>query len=671
MTTIIMISHNSSVIINHPGDDEGGGGEEEEEHGIGVTSTKYDHRDPVSSFPISSSASQTSSSMSTPDASFITPRPLSKASQSESNRIGRSPHRRRLKNSLSTLESDSEDLMNTTTEGSSGGSAASTLSSAAYILSSVTYFPSLPEETNNRVTVSGGEVFDHSFSCAVTSTPAHVNKNNNNNNNNDLTNVRSPFNGPHSIKFFVDPKSGKMDLKTTSDCVVAGSLDRRRANQKFPTSVNQPRSMSVSQMSAVAATPVNNYSTLRRMLPSSVSSYCTLSRNKGQRLLPDESVIRSAVFKVPTSASVSSLGPVVTCNSSGISTGSLSSKSSGNHSTSKRRGRSRKDETNLDEDVGINLSKQFERSRRPGSFAQWRSSSVKIRVKSSQAEDRRRPLSELMSIEGSHEDIEDVVDQFLDRKELDKLSTISSSCSSVASSESSSNFRPIGASVLPTGWHRHPHHSHNHHSLPMRRCQSVDEEEEDQEDAKDSEWKRKCQRNLFGSPQQNNNNNNSHDNNNEKEDCWFLDGNFVSLQLNDDSHYDNITDHIDGDVDNIQSWLSRDSVTGHSAIFEMSLNYNNKTSRESSRRGLKFVPSSVLNSKILRRHTTYIKSMDNVMLASQSDKNVDKSDEQPSRPPPHVHSWHNRGPRWEDNTNNSYNYGKKRYTQQVGTICNS
>ena len=655
MTTIIMISHNSSVIINHSGEDEGGGEEEDDEKKLVTDNvvTNYDrHISNGMTFPISSSTSQSSSTTSTPDASFITPRPLSKTSPIDNiHRKGRSPHRRRLKNSLSTLESDSED-MNTTTEGSSGGSAASTLSSAAYILSSVTYFPSLPEETYGRVTIgSDASNIDHSFSCAVTSTPAH--HNNNNNNNNGPGSVRSPMNGPHGIKFYVDPSSGRIDLKTPSDCVVAGSLDRRRANQKFPSSVHQPRSMSVSQMSAFA-TPatVNSTSTYKRLLPSSVSSYCTLTRNKGQRLLPDESVLRSGgVFKVPSShLSASSIGPAVTCHSSGISTGSVSSHSSENRSESeKRRMRSRKEEQK-------NVSKQFDRSRRGSfkSYSQWRSSSVKIRVRSCQSEEegkKRRPLSELMSIKGSHEDIEDVVDQFLDRKELEKSSAISSSCSSIASSESSSKFRPIGAAVLPTGWHRHPHHNHQHHSLPMRRCQSVDEEDEDQEEVR----KKKCQRNLFGA--------NSSENEKE-EDCWFLDGNFVSLQLNENE--DNVGDERDDDCDDIQSWLSRDNVMG-SAIFETSL--NNKSSRERSRRGLKFVPSSVLNSRILRRHTTYIKSMDNVMaslMTSQSEKSPDNCDQTNQQRPPHVHSWHKRGPKWEDLNNNNNSSNKKRQ-QQVGT----
>ena len=662
MTTIIMISHNSSVIINHPNDDDGCGGEDDEED-------KQCIKDKVAAFerratngvtfPISSSASQSSSTTSTPDASFITPRPMNKTSHNEgamnSRRAGKSPSRRRLKNSLSTLESDSED-MNMSTEGSSGsGSAASTLSSAAYILSSVTCFPSLPEESIGRVTIGGdATTIDHSFSCAVTSTPAHSSSSNNNNNLNNSINICSPSNGPHGIKFFVDPSSGRIDLKTPSDLVMAGSLDRRRANQKFPTSAHQPRSMSVSTFSTPAA--VGTAAPHKRLLPASVSSYCTLTRNKGQRVLPDESVIRasaSSVFKVPSSSSrlsVTSLGPAPTCHSSGISTGSVSSQSSEPRSeAATRKARSRRDEPKP-------VSRPLDRSRRGSfkSYSQWRSSSVKIRVRGSQSEEegrrKPRPLSELMSIKGSHEDIEDVVDQFLDRKELEKVSALSSatSCSSIASTDSESNLRPIGAAVLPTGWHRHPHHNHNHqhHSLPLRRCQSVDEEDEDRDESgKNIAWKKRCQRNLFGAEK-------SKDDMGEEEDCWFLDGNFVSLQLNDDSVVNNGNNNMSDDCDDIKSWLSRDNVTG-SSVFDAS--HFNKSSRESSRRGLKFVPSSVLNSRILRRHTTYIKSMDNVMaslmMTSHSEKSPENCDEH-SEKHPHVHSWHKRRPPKDDLNNN-------------------
>ena len=666
MTTIIMISHNSSVIINHPNEDDGciGDDDDEDKQCIKDKVANFERRSTNGvTFPVSSSASQSSSTTSTPDASFITPRPMNKTSHNESvtnsRRSGKSPARRRLKNSLSTLESDSED-MNMSTEGSSGsGSAASTLSSAAYILSSVTCYPSLPEESVGRVTIGGdASTIDHSFSCAVTSTPAHSGSNNSNNNN---INICSPSNGPHGIKFFVDPSSGRIDLKTPSDLVIAGSLDRRRANQKFPSSAHQPRSMSVSTFSTPAAA-IGTAAIHKRLLPASVSSYCTLTRNKGQRVLPDESVIRasaSSVFKVPSSTSrlsITSLGPIPTCHSSGISTGSVSSQSSEPRSeAASRKARSRREEPKA-------TSRPFDRSRRGSfkSYSQWRSSSVKIRVKGSQSEEegrrKPRPLSELMSIKGSHEDIEDVVDQFLDRKELEKVSAMSSStsCSSIASTDSESNLRPIGAAVLPTGWHRHPHHNHQHHSLPLRRCQSVDEEDEDRDESgKNVAWKKRCQRNLFGTEK-------SKDEVGE-EDCWFLDGNFVSLQLNDDSVVNN---NVSDDCDDIKSWLSRDNVTG-SSIFDAS--HFNKSSRESSRRGLKFVPSSVLNSRILRRHTTYIKSMDNVMaslmMTSQSEKSPENFDEH-SEKPPHVHSWHKRRPQKEDLNNN-------RKRQQVSATTSS
>jgi hypothetical protein len=176
----------------------------------------------------------------------------------------------------------------------------------------------------------------------------------------------------------------------------------------------------------------------------------------------------------------------------------------------------------------------------------------------------------------------------------------------------------------------------------MRRCQSVDEEDEDKEEIHNFEIRKKCQRNLFGQTQKDN----------EEEDCWFLDGNFVSLQLNEESVANN---NNSDDCDDLKSWLSRDNVTG-SSIFDVSSQFNSKTSRESSRRGLKFVPSSVLNSRILRRHTTYIKSMDNVM-SSLMTSHSEKCDEHEK--PPHVHSWHKRGSKREDQNNN-------RKRQQVG-----
>jgi hypothetical protein len=55
----------------------------------------------------------------------------------------------------------------------------------------------------------------------------------------------------------------------------------------------------------------------------------------------------------------------------------------------------------------------------------------------------------------------------------------------------------------------------------MRRVQSVDHDDFDDGGSKTLDWKKKCQRNLFGHVADND----------LDEDCWFLDGNFVSLQV--------------------------------------------------------------------------------------------------------------------------------------------
>jgi hypothetical protein len=117
--------------------------------------------------------------------------------------------------------------------------------------------------------------------------------------------------------------------------------------------------MSVSAFSTPAT--IGTATLHKRLLPASVSSYCTLTRNKGQRVLPDESVIRgsaSSVFKVPASASrlsVASSVPAVTCHSSGISTGSVSSQSSETRSEV-RKTRSRREEPQV-------VPRQIDRSR--------------------------------------------------------------------------------------------------------------------------------------------------------------------------------------------------------------------------------------------------------------------------------------------------------------------
>jgi len=112
-----------------------------------------------------------------------------------------------------------------------------------------------------------------------------------------------------------------------------------------------------------------------------------------------------------------------------------------------------------------------------------------------------------------------------------------------------------------------------------------------------------------------------------KEDCWFLDANFTSLQVKDDEPNDN---H--------KSWLSLQRETSGTGI---------SLSREGSKRGNKFNPANVLSSRILRRHTTYIKSVENVNSFASTPSGPESLAEG-SQKPAHVHSWHKKGHKTED-----------------------
>lgn len=198
--------------------------------------------------------------------------------------------------------------------------------------------------------------------------------------------------------------------------------------------------------------------------------------------------------------------------------------------------------------------------------------------------------SDLGTIQGSREDI----------KHLQTTLT-STSCSSIDSSGSSSSFRPIGA-VLPTGWHRHPlHHPFQHHSLPMRRPLNLDDDH-------DQDPRRQLR--LFDQPAQ--------------EDCWFLDANFTSLQVKDD-------DQLDLN-DNLKSWQSLRREATDSAL--------GSSTRTRAKQGINFNPATVLSSRILRRHTTYIKSGEEVN-ASEAASGTDLK-------PIHIHSWHTKGSKSEE-----------------------
>lgn len=159
------------------------------------------------------------------------------------------------------------------------------------ILSSVTYFPSLQEETLMK---SSNTTLDKMFSSAITSTPCNYKAKD------KQFNVKSPSNGPHGLKFFIDPRSGRVDLKAPLGPSSAGSLDRRITNIHFPTSLRQPRSMSVTQIMPMnGITPIG-----KKIVPTSISSFCTLTR-RTPRVLPNLEVSSNQMgtFKVPQSYS--------------------------------------------------------------------------------------------------------------------------------------------------------------------------------------------------------------------------------------------------------------------------------------------------------------------------------------------------------------------------------
>ncbi len=340
MTTIIMISRDSSVIINSgPGENDGGGGgrrrnkpREGEKPAAALeaapslakkegkmTGKNRDHRQDLDgdgkirpeSIPSSSLSAQESSSTtisnssrnsslrsssndddedecccvdsSTPDASFLTPRPIVPAESSSSSKLSRKkgPHgRRSYKNSVSTQESDSEEASHHCSSSSGAGSAASTLSSGIVItpssssssegrkqlmlddgafdlgrLSTSTSSSNCSSSTekkkanNEKVLPRRGTKTSlpprtQSFNCRTSSSEAGATVSSN-----LLAPSRrhltppakperssargSPANGPHGLKFFLNPSSGRMDLRAPAPPPSASpSLTRAAAQQQ-------------------------------------------------------------------------------------------------------------------------------------------------------------------------------------------------------------------------------------------------------------------------------------------------------------------------------------------------------------------------------------------------------------------------------------------------------
>ncbi len=317
MTTIIMISQDSSVIISPKSNEadaaaanQSGGGDSAAADGNGTDDSNGSYVAPLRETSVStedtdegkatsSSASSSSDSGSqppTPDSSFITPRPSRDSAKSEvtnstAKLSSRSP-RRRYKSSLSTLESDSEEL------NQSSSSAASTLSSrnSLGLLPQGQLRRSPASGTGTNTTTGGDSAFlsspesveelrkkgsggsraqkpqrrslprtlsfssGSSSSVFVSSTPLPEQKDEEDASldeatlvSNEVTVKSSPANGPHGIKFFINPRSGKMDLKapvpppSLVDIGRTRSLDRSQENDLQPggSSRQQPHSINV------------------------------------------------------------------------------------------------------------------------------------------------------------------------------------------------------------------------------------------------------------------------------------------------------------------------------------------------------------------------------------------------------------------------------------------
>jgi hypothetical protein len=260
MTTIIMISNDSSVIFNSGGSKKS----QQQQHKYEMSSSStcsseklFQSCDNISNettlCEMSSSsdhsstntpkrrhsapASPDNSLQHTPDSSFVTPKPLTKNV------------RRGYKNSVSTHESDSEELNH------SSSSAASTISGSR-IDSLVPVFLTSFEDF-------GGQSAKEDV--IVTSTPRKPKGSHDiikeeqegaEAKNSSKNTFSSPINGPHGLKFFVNPVSGQMDVKPGSEEFDTRSLERQRQQQQ------EMKDKKFSAINTVGLPTVPNYCTL-------------------------------------------------------------------------------------------------------------------------------------------------------------------------------------------------------------------------------------------------------------------------------------------------------------------------------------------------------------------------------------------------------------------------
>ncbi len=257
-----MISNNSSVIINNADHKNESNGKSKSK--LGSTSPTSS----TSSLPSSPCSRSSSSSLSpTPDASFkpLLPEKVRNSGQKISRKSGKN------RNSLSDCDLTSTSTTSTLSSQNS--------SSTSGIANSITYFPSLDEEGGGGTSGSSGDDVTSGSSDVtsghdsdvkvVTSTPVCPD-------NNDIganvletgVSATNSINKNHSLRFFVNPASGKVDLKASPiknrpvKSYDTRSLDRRRLYRK-PSLVE------------IKEKPVHG--------TSNMANYCTLSRGGGDR----------------------------------------------------------------------------------------------------------------------------------------------------------------------------------------------------------------------------------------------------------------------------------------------------------------------------------------------------------------------------------------------------
>jgi hypothetical protein len=407
-----MISNNSSVIINNSRDEDE---VEDNDHGPSV---KRSQASPTSSTTSSSPSSRASFSP-TPPTYVINhpPHPTGGMSKkSHHNHHKTKINMRSYKTSLSTLESDSEisDL--------NQSSAASTLSSTGNssstsgIANSITYFPSLDEED------------------VVTSTP-----------------VEAP---PHSLRFFVNPASGRVDIKSSPSSNKLSSAASFRISTITASNHHRgydTRSLDRRKLRQKSSMLV----TIKDNLDYKAPTYCTLRRGSTADVVVNQD---HRVSSKVEAVNISSLTSNV-LDAANFSTAAADD----SNKVEQQHHRVRKLVKSVDEQETLHSSENI------------------IIANLLEASNKNNDSVSNTNIDEYTSDDDDLSHA----EELSYSSQVTST--SVESLTSSTNLSPNVQSVLPTGWHRHPgplfHHPVQPSLGPLDEIH--DDDEEDLEDGHD------------------------------------------------------------------------------------------------------------------------------------------------------------------------------------------